>query len=480
MIVARIAKGDLQVVDRIKEMVQMAAGLDEEKRLSKEAQVRALDCLARFGQRLRHLPDTRVRVVGTNTMRQLRGGTKFIAKAEKLLGHPIEIVSGIEEARLIYLGVAHATGVDGEGKRLVIDIGGGSTELIIGERFEPLELQSLFMGCVSITRAHLRDGLIREVDLRAAEMRVKMEMEPVVQTYQETGWGHVVGASGSIKAVRDVVIREGWSHDGITLDSLRRLRSTLPELGKASVVAQRWELSEQRAAVFSGGAIVLHGVCEALGIEHLQVSDGAMREGVIYDMLGRFRDEDVRDRTIAVMSRRYDVDTTQAENVANMATALLEPVAADWGLDDTELAHHLEWAARLHEIGLAIAHSQYHKHGAYILENSEMAGFSHSEQSLLAVLVRGHRRKFPRSELKQLPRQLAEVAWRLCVLLRIAVLRYRSRARVALPAIGIKASGKKIELSFPAGWLESSPLTRGDLEEEAEYLRAAGIKLSFR
>lgn len=478
MIVARLVDDQLQVVDRLREMVQLGSGLDRRRMLSDEAQARGLECLSRFSQRLRDIPGSRVRIVGTNTLRRARNGEEFVAKAESILGYPVEIVSGIEEARLIYLGVSHCT-ADVQGQRLVIDIGGGSTELIIGEKFEPSRLESLEMGCVSMTKKAFDKGKISEADFRAAELMVKVEMEPVEAAYRGLGWSNVTGASGSIRAIRDVVVREGWSIEGITLSALRQLRTALRELGGPGAIAKRWGLSKERAAVFTGGFVVLHGVCETLGIEDMQVSDCAMREGLIYDLVGRIRHEDVRGRTIAALNRRYGLDSAYAERVAATALQLLAQVQTDWQIENEEFPYYLEWAARLHEIGLAIAHSKYHKHGAYVIRYSDLPGFSQSEQCLLAALIRGHRRKFPVTVFEELPKSMRVPAQRLCILLRLGVILHRGRSRQIPPPLRLSAKGKRINLEFPSRWLEDHPLTCADLEAETQYLKAVDYKLSF-
>ena len=479
MIVARLTEdGHLQMVDRLREMVQLAAGLDSRNHLSEEAQTRALDCLARFGQRLRDIPGSRVRIVGTNTLRQARNSAEFLSRAEAVLGHPVEVVSGMEEARLVYLGVSHSM-ANVEGRCLVVDIGGGSTELIIGERFEPLYLESLGMGCVSMTLRHFPDGRIREADLRAAELTVRLKMEPITLRYQELGWQHVVGASGTIKAIRAVVLAEGWSKEGITLTALRKLRAALLSAGKVAALATRWNLEPARATVFTGGFTVLHGLCESLGIQQLQVAEGALREGLIYDLVGRIRHEDVRHRTVATLSKRYGLDSVQAEQVAATALELLAQASSDWELAGEEFAYTLEWAARLHEIGLVIAHSQHHKHGAYVVQHADLPGFSHSEQSLLAALIQGQRRKFPSKIFATLPKDRVLPARRLCVLLRLAVVVHRSRSRQPLPPLQFRVEGQQLTLLFPAGWLDDHPLTCADLELEAEYLKSADFKLGF-
>ena len=479
MIVARLTDGHFQVIDRLKEMVQLADGLDDNNKLAKDVQNRALDCLARFGQRLRHMPPSKVRIVGTNTLRKARNSRNFIAKAEAVLGHPIEIISGMEEARLIYLGVSHTTAA-GDGRQLVVDIGGGSTELIIGEGFEPMHLESLYMGCVSMSRRIVRQGRIRESQLREAGLAVRMEMEPVTLAYQQLGWQRAIGASGTIKAVRDVLAAEGLCNEVITLEGMHKLRELLPTLKSVDELAERWSLEPARAKVFTGGFMVLYGVCEALGVEQMLVSDGALREGLLYDLVGRIRHEDVRDRTIATLTQRYGLDADHAGRVAETVRQFLSQVAEDWKLTDEQHSYDLNWATRLHEIGMAIAHNHYHKHGAYIIEHSDMPGFSNREQELMAALVRSHRRKFPEAIFDDLPEDTAGAARYLAILLRVASLLHRSRGRDTLPKIKLKTGKRRLELQFPGDWLDDHPLTRADLEKEADYLEDCDFDLRFR
>jgi exopolyphosphatase/guanosine-5'-triphosphate,3'-diphosphate pyrophosphatase len=476
MIVARIENGHVQILDRLREMVQLAAGLDGRNRLSAASQQRALDCLARFGQRLRHLPPARLRIVGTNTLRQARNSAQFVARAEQLLGQRVEIVSGQEEARLIYLGVAHSVG-DVAGRRLVIDIGGGSTELIIGEKFEPRHLASQRMGCVSLSRACFADGRITAGRLREAELLVQINLEPVREEYLAHGWEVATGASGSIKAIQDVLVSEGWSREGINLPGLRRLRTALLAVGDTAGLAARWQLDPARARVFIGGFVVLHGLCEALAIEQMEVSEGALREGLIYDLLGRIRHEDVRDRTIADVIRRFGLDEAQAARVSGCALELWQQVAKSWGVGSKEARDVLERAARVHEVGLLLTHDQHHKHGAYVLQHSDLPGYSRDDQQLLSVLVRRHRRSFPATAFDKLPKDWVAQARRLCVLLRLAVLLHRSRSNEPLPPITLRVDRQRLQLRFPPGWLPSHPLTRADLQMEACMLRETGLEL---
>ncbi len=476
MIVARRSGDELVVVDRLREMVRLADGLDAQRCLDEAARRRALDCLARFGQRIRHIPAANIRVVGTNTLRSARNAAAFLAEAEQALGADIEIVSGLEEARLIYLGVAHS--VAGKGSRLVVDIGGGSTELIIGEGFESRDMESLYMGCVSMSREFFADGSITEKRLRKAGLAAQVELEPHAARFRSLGWKQAIGASGTIRAVGRVVEAAGWSEEGITPASLEALLEALLRAGRVADIRLDG-LGADRAPVFVGGVVVLHAVFEALGIEHMRVSDGALREGLLYDMLGRIHHEDVRDRSVAGLMRRFDADEAQAQRVADTAVDGLRQVAGAWKLKADKHARLLGWAASLAEIGRGIARSQYHKHGAYIIQHADLPGFSRQEQALLAILVRAHRRKFPVDAFAGLPRGRERRARLLAVLLRLSVVLHRSRSPRALPELELLAADNGLRLVFPQGWLQEHPLTGADLEQEQAYLKAAGFELSF-
>ncbi len=477
MIVARPQGTELTVVDRLREMVRLAAGLDDRRRLDAAAQRRALECLERFGQRLRDMPAGSVRAVGTNTLRSAHNASEFLDAAEQALGHPIEIISGVEEARLIYLGVAHST--PGNTKpRLVMDIGGGSTELIVGRGFEPQRMESLYMGCVSMSQRHFPDGSITAKRWQRALLSARQELEPIETTYRHPAWDEAVGASGTIRAVRSVVQAAGWSSAGISRDSLQRLAETMLKAGHVDKLKLA-ELSAERAPVFPGGVAVLLAAFEALGIEQMRVSDGALREGLLYDLLGRIRHEDVRNRSVESLAGRYHIDADQAARVAQTAADCLAQVSEAWQLDGKEPAQWLQWAARLHEVGLDIAHSQYHKHGGYILENADLPGFSRQEQRVLARMVRLHRRKFAMDVIKELPADWRQPITYLTTLLRLSAVLHRSRSPTPLPALRLKAGDRRLKLTFPSGWLNEHPLTRADLEQESSYLKSARIELDF-
>ena len=477
MKIARVVGGELQVVDRMREMVRLAAGLDADNHVTGEAAERALKCLARFGQRLRELPSENVRAVGTNTFRRARDGAEFLSAAEGALGHPIEIIDGREEARLIYLGVSHGIAAD-ERRRLVLDIGGGSTELIIGSHFSALHTESLYMGCVSSSLAHFGDGRIRRAGMRAAELDATAELEPIQARYRAVGWEAAIGASGTIRAIDALLRAQGWSSRGITREGLRRLRDALIDASRVEALT-RLGVEADRAAVFPGGVAILAAVFETLRIRNMTATDSALRDGVLYDLIGRLKHHDVRDSTIRNLSRRFQVDTEQAERVERTALYILQQVSKAWRLRRPQYRDWLSWAARLHEVGLDIAHNQYHKHGAYLLEHGDLPGFSRQEKQALSVLVRAHRRKFPAGAFGELGKHWAERATHLAIVLRIAVVLHRGRSDAGMPGIVVQAGSRGLRLAFPPGWLDAHPLTFAELGHEADYLSVTGIKLRF-
>ncbi len=477
LIVVKANNGHLQVIDRLRESVRLGEGLREDKRLDPEVAERAIACLQRFSQRLRPLPRENIRAVGTNTMRQIHPADDFIRQAEVALNHPIEIIAGREEARLVYLGVAHGLAA-GDDLRLVVDIGGGSTELIIGQGFTPHQRESLFMGCVSITRRFFADGNINAQSMRAAVLACAVQIRPVRNLFSGGGWVEAIGSSGTIKAIRNVVQEQGWSESGITRESLETLAEHLAQAGNIDQLTLKG-LSEERKPVFAGGVAVLLAVFRHIGIKQMQVSDEALREGLIYDMIGRSHHEDARERTVNSLITRYAIDEAQAERVEASALALFEQVVRPWQLQDERYPEMLRWAARLHEIGLTVSHSGFQKHGGYLVENSDLSGFSRQEQQVLAALIRGHRRKFPVSVFEALPSDVVHCSKQLCILLRLSVLLHRARSPVVKPLARLEVEENRLSLVFPEHWLEDHPLTQLELVQEAAYLESAGFLLRF-
>jgi exopolyphosphatase/guanosine-5'-triphosphate,3'-diphosphate pyrophosphatase len=477
MVVAHLRKGELVIVDRLREMIRLAAGLTPARYLTVEAQQKAIDCLQRFGQRLKDMPPGSVRAVGTNTLRVARNANTFLQLAEAALGHPIEIIAGIEEARLIYQGVAHSLATDGK-RRMVMDIGGGSTEYIIGVDKTPQHKESLHMGCVSMSLNQFADGKISAKRFRRAVIAAQMELEPMQKSFSSGLWDEAVGASGTLKTVEKLLVSSGWSKEGITQDGLNRLVDALLAAGHCDKLVLP-DLGPDRKPILPGGVAILAATFKSLRIQHMRVADGALREGLLHDLLGRINHEDIRDRTVNAMATRYHVDQEHSGRVKATARALLEQVRVTSCGKIENPGQWLDWAADLHEIGLDIAHSGYHKHSAYIIENADLPGFSRQDQILLALLVRAHRRKFPLKLFRDLVAPWDGGAKALALLLRLAVTLNRSRSAEPLAPVGITLTANCIQLRFPPGWLNDHPLTAADLEQEAAYLHGAGITLQF-
>ena len=477
MLVARYAQGQFRVVDRLRETVRMAEGLDGKGGLSIAARDRALDCLSRFGERIHDLPPLRVRAIATNTVRALREPQAFLMLAESALGHAIEIVSGREEARLVYLGVAHAQPSEPGQLRLVMDVGGGSTECIIGSGLEAIERESLQMGCVATTRRFFDNGKLSRKKWKQALDEIGAEFQQFSHRYRELGWMDVLGSSGTIKAIGSVCAEMKLTKGAITAEALPQVRDRLLEAGHIDAIDLPG-LSKDRRPVIAGGLLIIEAAFAALGIERMMVSRAAMREGILCDMLGLGGDEDPRDAAIDLLMARYEVDEAQAKRVEATAMHLFDQVDKPWGLDAEDRAK-LGWAAWLHEIGLAIAHSQHHVHGAYLLEHSDIPGFTRQQQQVLSVMVRCQRRGIPKHAFEAIPDRLLLRTRRITALLRLAVLLNRSHGRVDLPALKVSADDTALVLSLPKRWLDGRPLLRSDLSGEPEDMRALGIELAI-
>jgi exopolyphosphatase / guanosine-5'-triphosphate,3'-diphosphate pyrophosphatase len=475
MVVARAQHGHPSIVDRLREMVRLGSGLNQHGYLDNASQERALACLRRFGQRLRDMRAHQVRVVGTNTLRHARNADTFLAMAEEALGHPVEVISGMEEARLIYLGVSHHTD-SVEGANFVVDIGGGSTELIIGEGYEPKYLESLSIGCVGVSQQHFDDGRLSQKRFDRARLATRLELRPVAAAFRRRGWSRAIGSSGTVRAARDVAHELGLVDSGVSLAALETIIGEMVKVRRIEDL-QLPGLGPERTPVFPAGIAILAEIMSTLRIEHMEISGGALREGLLYDMLGRLQDEDARERSIRAMQRRYHVDAEQAQRVETTAAALLSQVERGWQLTDGRYRQLLVWAARLHEVGLDIAHSRYHHHGGYLLANSDLPGFVRLEQRLLAALVTFHRRKLDDPFLDDLPAAWRVPLLKLIVLLRLAALLNRSRSPSDLPQIALTAGKLLLELRFPGGWLESNPLTAADIDQEQQWLQARGFEL---
>jgi exopolyphosphatase / guanosine-5'-triphosphate,3'-diphosphate pyrophosphatase len=477
MVLAKADHGELRILERLGDKVQLAAGIDEQRLLSEEAMQRGLDCLRRFAQLTASLPEGAVRIVGTNALREALNRGAFIRRAEEVLGHPVEVISGREEARLIYLGVSHSI-ADTPGRRLVTDIGGGSTEFIIGQRFEPLLRESLQMGCVSYTQRFFKDGKITPARYAQAYTAARLEIMGIEHALRRLGWEDAVGASGTIKAIGLAIQSAGLGNGEVNTQGLAWLKRKIFKLGEVDKLDLDG-IKVDRRGIFPAGLAILEAIFDACEIQRMSHSEGALREGVLYDLLGRHHHEDVRERTLGALMERYHVDLDQAARVEAKALEALEQVADAWQLDDEWHRDLLVWAARVHELGLDIAHYQYHKHGAYLVEHSDLAGFSRQDQQMLALLVRGHRRNIPKDKFADFGEEGIKLI-RLCVLLRFAILFHHIRGTQEMPKVRLEASEHSLEIVFPEDWLEANPLTQADFTQEAGWLKRIGVELSVR
>lgn len=506
MAIARQHHGQLQLLDKLHEKVQLADGLDAEKMITSAAETRALDCLDRFKQRLQGLPRGCVRVVGTNTFRVAKNAYSFIRKAEQVLGYPIEVISGREEARLIYLGIAHTSADDQQG-RLVIDIGGGSTECIIGSRFEPIILESLHMGCVRFKRFFPNNTLSRQ-HLERAIGAAKLEIAAIKAAFKRQGWHECLGSSGSIKSIQQVCQHANLCDEGITRDALKALYKMLIDHNSADDLMLPG-LKPDRRHIFAPGFAILYALFEQFELEKMQFADGALREGVLYDLVGRLFHEDVRDRAIKTLQQRYSTDMAQASRVQTTVQKLIQLLNAkrlekatqtgnDGKIDKTnhktdtpanlqphtltaEAIELLSKACAVHEVGVAISHAKFHRHSAYLVEHSDLPGFSQQEQIALALLVRNHRRKLNLKMFDQLPHNAGftkNTLLTLTLLLRLATVLNRARADREILLADFSLSAQSCTLTFQDGWLEKNPLIALSLNEEAGFLALAGITLT--
>ena len=473
--VARVVDNQLYELDSIKESVRLAAGLTADKHLDEATQLAALACMKRFGERLRGFAPEAVRAVGTNALRVAKNAGEFLAKAEQALGFPIEVVAGREEARLIYVGVAHGQPAANE-RRLVVDVGGGSTECIIGEGLQPIATESLYMGCVTHTQRYFPGGKIDAQRMHNAELAASEELQTIAAQFLATGWQRAIGSSGTARAIGEILLQNGFASGGISAEGLSRLRALLIRCGDWRKLAIPG-LAPDRAQVIVGGFAIMSAVFAELQIEHMALTDYALRHGVLYDLLGRVHHDDLREATVSQFMRRYHVDPAQAQRVEAVALKFYEQIAE--GLPEIQRQHEtqlLSWAARLHEVGISISYSGYHKHSAYIAQNADMPGFSRMEQARLGLLLLTHRGALA----KFLPLVTRPEDWALILAFRLAVLFNRRRADSELPPMRFARKPDRYQLTLDEEWLERHPLTETVLEKEIAQWQAVGLELRVK
>ena len=471
MLVAKLNDDNtLQLIDKLKDKVRLAGGLNEGKYLSDEIQQRAFKHFAEYADRLREIPSQQVRVVATDTFRRAKNGAAFLERSEAVLGFPIEIISGLEEARLIHKGVSHD--FPSSKRRLIIDIGGGSTELIVSDSGTAIHLASLKMGCVSWSKAYFSSGWTKE-NFRTATAAAHRQIGPHIQNYQHFGWTDSCGTSGTIKALEALAI--GLNHTHLNHLALTQIREVMETENEDHPILQK--ISDSRRAVLAGGLSILTALFEAFDLEYIQWLSAALREGVLLEMLGRISGEDIRDKSVLALSNRFQVDRAQHERIANTLQEFIRQVSTAWNLSARDI-QYLRWAVLLHEVGRTIAFAGYHRHSAYIIKHADLPGFSRREQQLLSMLIAHHRGKIKNLNVDQWGALPTVNHFRLLALLRLSIRLHRKRVphQSFWP---IKADDNTIQLDIPIDTLSAQPLLRADLEHERTQLATLGLVLIF-
>lgn len=475
LIVARLEHGEIRPLHVLAEKVQLGKGLKNHQ-LAEDAVTRGLACLERFQQLLASVKPDKIRAVGTNALRQAHNREVFTEPAEAILGVPVDVIYGREEARLVYLGVAH-TLADDEHSRLVVDIGGGSTEFIVGHQFEPKRLESLQLGCVSYSERFFPGGRIDKKRFRTAYDQACIEVSHIRRHFKHAHWVEAVGSSGTLQAIELLISAAGWRSEGIDHKSLKKLKKALLKFESVDEIDLEG-LNERRRGVITAGVAITLAIFDVLQVEVMRTSSGALREGVIYDLIGRRSHEDVRERTVQAMLQRYSAEMANSDSVGVYAKQLGIETANAWGLneDDIDL---LSWSGRLHEIGIAISQKHYNRHSAYLIENSDMPGFSQGDQLFISRLLRGHRGKLPNYLFDDIPTSKQQKFARMLVLLRLAVTLKHAEVPPISPEFYAKAEGDNLEINFNDEWRESHPLTVWEVAESIAIFKKLGVSLTL-
>ncbi|YCH30348.1 guanosine-5'-triphosphate,3'-diphosphate diphosphatase [Erwinia sp. D4-22] len=464
MLVVREVAGNIQTVARIKRKVRLAAGLNGDGALSDEAMERGLQCLRLFSEQLQDIPADQIRVVATATLRLATNAKHFLTQAEAILGCLVNVISGEEEARLIYQGVAHTTG--GSDERLVVDIGGGSTELVTGTGAQTTALFSLSMGCVTWLERYFADRYLGKANFEQAEQAARAIIQPVAGRLREQGWKICVGASGTVQALQEIMVAQGMD-ERITLDKLQQLKQRAIKCGKLEELEIEG-LTLERALVFPSGLSILIAIFEELNIESMTLAGGALREGLLYGMLHYPVDRDIRSRTIHNIQRRFIIDVEQAERVRQLAADFVQQVSPHWKLD-AYCRELLESACLIHEIGLSVDFRLASQHAAYLVRHLDLPGFTPAQKKLLATLLQNQSNGIDLTLLNQQNAVPPRVAEQMCRLLRLAVIFASRRRDGSLPAVRLQSDDEALQVLLPPGWLQNHPLGAEMLEQESRW-----------
>ncbi len=478
MVVAKVVDQDLQLISRHKQRVRLASGLDDLTNLDNASIERGLECLAMFAERLQGFEPENVRIAATHTLRRANNAHIFLQRAYDVLPFPIEIIPGEEEARLIYLGVAHTQ--PQSDSMLVVDIGGGSTEMIIGQGFEAELVNSKQMGCVSYTHKYFDNGKLSKKNFAQAIVAAEQKLESIAPKYRKKGWQSAFGSSGTIKAIREVLIGTGDEDGIITPERLNKLIDKLCDWDKIDDI-ELPTLTDDRKPVFAAGVAILSAIFNALHIKEMHFSDGALREGLLYEMEDRFKYSDIRLRTTENLAAKHFVDLEHAAKVKGYAKDFLENVASELDLKrKSELFDLLEWSALLHEVGLSINLQAFHRHSAYILKHTNMPGFNSEQQQVLSTLARFQRKALKLNEMDDFTLFKKKHILGLIRVLRLAIVVNGQRNDDPLPELKLEAKDDTWTLiSEDSEWLENNKLLHADLLTEQEYWKSVGWTLVF-
>lgn len=476
MLITRQVADSVQIVDKIKRKVRLASGLDNNNVLSQEAIARGIECLRFFAERLQDIPLANIRIVATATVRLATNRDEFLQLAQQILGQEVKLLSGIQEAQQIYLGVAH-TSSGTEKERLVLDIGGASTELVIGENFNVINAVSIDMGCVTFNQKFFPGGELALKNFELAVLHAQNFLSPIVESYKAVGWQKALSGSGTMQALAEI-LKHQQKPPVVTLDFLIEIRDLCLGYNNISTLNIAG-LKEERVPVFVSGLAILIALFKSLSIKELQLSSGALREGLLYEMLTDSHKLSIRTRTTNGLINRFNIDLAHAERVAKQANYLYSQINRPWGLPTEDELDLLTIACLLHEIGLLLEFKHHQQHGAYILENTELPGFEPSERQLLVTLVKHYKGDIDLQSLsKHVCFEQQHVLY-LLTIIRVAVVLCRRRMDDVLPNYQVTAAPNTLTLALPSHWLNEHPLLHDELRQEISALARLDIDLKI-
>jgi exopolyphosphatase/guanosine-5'-triphosphate,3'-diphosphate pyrophosphatase len=476
MMIVQVIADSVQVIGRVKRKVRLASGLDKNNVLSEEAMQRGWECLNLFAERLQDIPSKNLRIAGTATLRLAVNVETFLTKAEAILGNKINVISGLEEANTIYQGVAYTS--SNKTRRLVVDIGGASTELVAGDGDTPKVSNSLNVGCVTYLENYFPDGQLSEDNFMNAIAAAEQEISKVRDLYKDFAWQEEVGASGTVQAIQEILMHQGFD-EVINLGrlvSIMQQAITYGSIDKLSIPG----LAQERKLVFPSGVAILIAIFRQLNLVGMTLAGGALREGLLYSMLPELTQQNVRERTVKSVMTRYHVDVAHAQRVADLCVEMAEQLSDSWNMDMFEAKDILRSAGLLHEVGLQVAYKDQQQHASYILANTNLPGFTSAQNKLLVALVGSHKDDIAQVELSKQSSTSVLLACRLVRILRLAVILSLRRADEVMPKVKMSVEGESLLLTLPENWIEGNPLTEAELKQESQLQAEHGWTLKIK